>query len=687
MRGPLSILHGTPRRRRAFDRMRSGAARWSVPALAALGGLAACGGGADGHAPVQPPPETPLIEGVAYASEQGLTDGYAVFLKARTGVARPMRTGAGHQFLGQASETAPPYVVGYRWSPEVGAYMVGAGPQLGRINATPLTTLAMAELLGQDPAAWYDRLGASDNDSLASLDLSQLSDAQARMRRHVRQRWGVTIPPALGDYFSTAFTAAAGDPMFDAIAALNTGLAAQGLDANAAAKLLGAEAALCNAEQLALRRHGDLEDFCPQTKNTQRDDTDVALRLHRFTTSSGATLEVSVRGDVLQSVVLTEPAASGGAVYRCAADGCDGVTLGAVARDGSRTIGFEGTVLRAGRARLSLTGTLQAPKPGPVLPPLPCTTNRYFLVYSEDRVEGSCAAPDSTFGLAYGTAFDGYFGRTGFRFDPDGSTTPPPASLEVRIDDADGRVTSVRVRDLDPATGLLRGDYLCRDSACAGVTIGAPRDDVDTVAPYTLRFRQVTLNGTALTPIDATGAAVAGDPLTVSGAVESLAIIAPADSVQPPLPCASPNQRVIVTGPRSQDRLSVCPPDVWPPPEDPNGGSPVDFISSFRLADGTVHYTIAGALGAAGLSGASAPSNLIRLVMLNGEVQRVAAEAIGFECETAACTGVSVSEPDADGNVTVRFDGTPLTELETARLPGTRQVTLNGRYSVQQPAP
>lgn len=647
--------------------------RWLLAALAATA-LTACGGGTDGDAPVQvrPPPNALTItlatgEVDATAGEMRVHGVDGLF---RTSTLQP-----GGLYVSKIDALAGPYAATLRLSSNVdgqslylGALATAAGP----LNVTPLTTLAAAQLFGRDPQQMFGALGGTGEASLAQVTPEALAEAQVRVKAFLQRRHGYTVPASVGDFFTMPFTPQPGDPMFDAVTALNTLLAARGTDVFRVSTEVANEALLCNAERLQWTGPDGTRDFCPATKRTEADAGDARRLRHRFTDSEGNVLEVVVQGAQVRSVSL-QPA--GGAAVGCEGTACRGLALGAPADDGTRALVFTGLKLGAG---VALDGTLQAAAPGAFFPPLPCA-NRYYVARPDGRVDAACAALDDVLSVGAGSAAALGTQRRAYTFRSDGSIEPAAPALEV-VADPDA-VVSVLVQDLDPDTGRPRTLWTCRGSACQGVTLGPVRDDPDSFAPYVLRQRLVTLDDTVLAALNPDGTPSDAGPVTVRATLDTLEIVFPPEQQAATLPCASAAQRVVVRISDESRATEECPPVA----DAIDGLQASDFLRTVAGADGSLTFHIASLRSLNGGLGA-APG--LDIVVLDGKAAGARYEGIAggrYGCDGAACSGVSVGAPDGAGRREIRVQGLRLREITTGGLPGDREAIVDGGFIAAAP--
>lgn len=645
----------------------------------ALALLGACGG-TDGDAPIQIRPEPDVVTITAYSGVPNVTSG-GIRVYGVQGVFRAPLPTAQRTFTANLTELTGPYAIGLLGnSDETGdvAHLVSVTTRRGIVNVTPLTTLAVAQLFGRDPTMLFSGLLGAGDPILANVTEVKLIDAQARVRRYLQREFGFTLGDDVGDFFTAPFSPAAGDPMFDAIVALNTRLAELGTDVFAVGKQIAAEANFCNLERLVITMAGEEQEFCPALKSSQPDEADPTVTNYRFTDSAGTVLTVVGRGADVLSATLSQ--SEGGPVFTCSGAGCTGIALGTPAGDLSRPINFSGVRLAGASGMLGLDGTLQANPPGAFFPPLLCD-NRYYVAYPDGRVDAACAAPDPGLGAGFGSTAERGVERRSYTFSSDGSFEPLAAALEV-VAEPDG-VVSVLVQDTDPATGELRTLFKCRGADCNGVTLGPVRDDADSFAPLVLRNRLITLDDTVLTALNPAGTPSAVGSATVRASLDSFEVIFPGEFVF--LPCASPSQRLTSQVSDETVVIEECPPAEIPPEA---GVEPEAFLRTAADAEGNLTFFISSFVYQP--SGSFGPGPGITINLSNEGVVDVTYPSLRgstFRCVGSACTGVTVSAPDAAGERTISFSGAVLQEIETAGLIGDRTATINGSFTAPPPGP
>lgn len=641
---------------------------WLLVLMLAVSLLASCGG-TDGDAPAQTP--APLVEltGNALSADATLPFSNDAFtIKGASGLARPGQFTAPHVYRVKLDQLTGPYALGLVVDNDTTKVLVSIATRSGTANVTPLTTLVVAQALGADPALFFNQLpnlGAGSG-TLANVTAERLTAAQQQIKRYLRQRLGVTVSDAAGDLITASFRASAGDPMYDAIVALNTRLHADGQNVLQLAHQIAAQALLCNAAHLTLTTPTDTFDFCPSSKSAAADPVDTSITNYTFADETGASLTVAARGDTVLSATYTNAQAL---TSSCSGAGCTGLSLGAVQEDQTRNIVFANVVLNGAAGRIVVAGTLVSAKPGVNLPPLPCDDNRYYIIRSDGTVDATCALPD-TLGVGVGESWLLGQTRRQYFFTTDGSVEPPTPSIEVR---ADGEtLASVVVYDQDPDTGMNRALFKCVGTACNGAEIGPAVDDPDSFAPYIIRTRTIVLTNTVLAAVGG------GDPVTVRASLNSV------EYVLPPIyetgACASPTQRVVATLSDEADGVDIC------TPADVSGSDLALFFRTVVESDGSETMHMGSLISSAG---SSSPAGGLDIRVADGAVASIRFLGAGnaaYECLGAACVGIDVSAPDGAGQRTVTATGVVLTEVELGGLSGTRTAKLNGGFVSAAPA-
>lgn len=632
--------------------------------------LAGCGGGSEGDAEAPPQSERPTLAG-RVSDGRTATDvrSLQVTVKGNVGTARTAEGRAapvdGSDYLASLDQLSGPYLLSdSAAASDYGLYSVATGP--GIANLTPLTTLLVAQLLGQEPGAYFAALG--NRGGFTAADAASVAAAQQRVRRYLQREFGFELPAELGDFVTTPFDRVDGDPMHDTLRALVARIAQDG-DLGAVVSALAQESGRCRVEQISVRRGGYDDAFCPFTKSNAADADDPGLRVIGFANRHGDRLTLRLRDDVV--VDLRFDSAEGDTAS-CTGTGCGGVVVGAPASSGVRTLGFDTTALAGPGGTVTLDGSLLSAAAGVELPGLPCTANFYYLVdAAAGSAEGFCATPDD-FGLgAAGQSQPSGATRRVYTFG-DGSGGP---SLEVVVQgDA---VVRALVYTSDPDTGAAVPRYQCRDGGCGGVTLGAATVDESLGLPIVLR--PIRFDAAQLHAVLPDGSLSADTWISVQAELTGYHLEDPFTLPLQPLPCAGGAPRVVATLSDQAATVTIC------EPADTQG---FQLRSTSLDEDGNLALGTAGLLSDGAGSYASGNSLVVALTP-SGSVAYAFFDAFGgprYECRGSACAGITVTGPDAAGERQVRLDASVLQELGTGGLPADRSATLSGSF-VAPPGP
>ncbi len=261
------------------------------------------------------------------------------------------------------------------------------------VNVTLLTTLLTAQLFGTDPANVYSTFG---NGSPLAQQISEatIQAAQAEVTQYLRGCARRAGEKRHDEFRHGEFRAAPEDAMFETIQALNAKLAATHttLEALSARIALGARA--CQTESIQITINGVKKPFCPVTKGGVPQETDIRIIDYQFKNIAEDTLTLQVRDDTVLKASFTPV---GGSTFECAATLCGSITLGTLREDLSRAIDFASATLAgaAGGSAL-IDGTLIAPAPSITLPLLPCSENRFYVIFEDHDVVGDCVVDPPT---------------------------------------------------------------------------------------------------------------------------------------------------------------------------------------------------------------------------------------------------------------------------------------------------
>ncbi|BAL95380.1 hypothetical protein [Rubrivivax gelatinosus] len=632
--------------------------------------LAGCGGGSEGNAEAPPQSERPTLAG-RVTDGRTATDvrSLQITVKGNVGTARTAEGRAapvdGSDYLASLDQLSGPYLLSdSAVASTYGLYSVATGP--GVANLTPLTTLLVAQLLGQEPGAYFAALG--NRGGFTQADAAAVAAAQQRVRRYLQREFGFELPADLGDFVTTPFDRVDGDRMYDTLRSLVARIGQDG-DVSAVVSALAQESGRCRVEQISVRSGAHDDAFCPFTKSNAADPDDAELRVLGFANRHGDTLTLRLRDAVLVDLRF---ASAEGETAACSGSACSGVTVGAAADGGVRTLSFDATVLAGPGGTLTLAGSLRSAAAGVELPGLPCTANFYYLVdAAAGSAEGFCATPDD-FGLgAAGQSQPSGATRRVYTFG-DGSGGP---SLEVVVQgDA---VVRALVYTTDPDTGAAVARYQCRDGGCGGVTLGA--ETVDESLGLPILLRPMHFDGAQLHAVLPDDSLSAESWITVQAELTGYHYDDPSALPLSPLPCAAGAPSVVAAPSDQAATVTIC------EPADTQG---FQLRSTSRDEDGQLVLGIAGLLSDGAGSYVSANSLVVALTP-SGSVAYAFFDAFGgprYECRGSGCAGITVTGPDAAGERQVRLDATVLQETGTGGLAADRSATLDGSF-VAPPEP
>lgn len=543
----------------------------------------------------------------------------------------------------------------------------------GVANLTPFTTLLVAELLGSDPADRFALGGQNGNGGFTGVTQAQIDAAQQRTRRFIERELGFALGDAVGDFVTTPFERVTGDPMFDAIQGLTAQLGNEGNYTGLVTQVVE-ESRRCAGESLRVAGTGSAsaaEDrFCPFAKSYEAEEADPSVSDVRFTTRFGDALSVRVRGsDVLQASLRTVE----GDTYACSGAGCSGLALGTPAGNGTRAVAFAGVTLSGPAGQRVLDGSLQSAEPGVVLPSLPCTTNRFYVIAADRTVQGRCTRTNDFLPELGGDGAPS--GLTRIRYVFSAVLEDPDASQQLEVMTEGDRVVSALLYATQSGVDGFTQRFQCRDAGCAGISLGSVR--VDQTFGYPTELRSIGFNDVVMRAVGPDGSLSASDTVTVRAEVVGGVQRDPSVGVLVPAACADPGNAVSVARSEGGPTLSVC------EPADLMGFPPL--ASTIVEANG-LSYTLANLL--LDDFGGATSGNTVSVLFESGTVTRVSFDAQSgpsYRCEGAACSGATVSAPDGLGRTTVSFAGTLLTEVGTANVPGDRTATLNGSFVAPPP--
>jgi hypothetical protein len=642
----------------------------SVSWLEALGVLAATlvlSGCPGEKSDPQPQSAAPRVESTGVVTDGVNLGQQFIVAKGEKGLARETNTDSQGAFALNMSELSAPYLFSNTVSPGADPSLVAltsVNTRIGPTNVTPLTTLLTAQLFGVTPATVYQTFDTTLDRSGISEDAIRI--AQADLTAYLQEVVGIQVKSGIGSFIDSSFKTNVGDPMYDTILALNEKIAADGTTLKALGEKVALGAQACLTEKIQVSIGGQQKKFCPIAKSDVPEEADTAILDYKFRDISNALLLVKVRDDTVLSVDFTTAA---GVTYSCSGAACAGVSLGAQAADESRPIVFGSLALTGSGGGALLDGTLVGPPPSIELPVLPCTDNRYFVIFSNHSVLGDCIRSNDPFqyGASIGSA--GPHGQVGIRFDGQGSDT---GAIEIKVDRTTHAPIYVYFSKRNPDTGVLER-FLCQLAACNGVTWGEGRPDNSRGFPVELRT--ITLDNTLLAGVDDNG-----NPTGASAVVRlsGLGLFDP-NSADPPAPqyptladCDPAADTVSVLGPTGE--FNICLPQndaangaFWRVLYDDGAGN-IQLNFSNLEGDQVVVDLANGALTDA-------------YVFLNSTFEY-------FNC-TADCAGVGVSGPDVNGEYTVSFANTVLHIVNNnpagPPIPDNRTLTLTSGDLIMPP--
>jgi hypothetical protein len=633
------------------DRRR--AKRPASPAGAALTcALCLAGCGSDGP-PEQARVESPALSGTATYDETVSPNEIAA--KGAAGSLRTASNSSGtNQYHVSLVQLTGPYMLRYVGTDRNGSLrtLFTVATQAGHANITPLTTLLVAQLLGQDPEAAWSAFGPSGGVQMSLITEASIVAAQEKVTAYLRDTLGVEVKSGSASFITSPFTAASGDPMLETLVALDAALAANGRTLSAVSEHVASLARLCLQEKIEITVNGQPKEFCPATKTATPEQDDTTILDYVFVSSAGDTLTLRVQEN---SVLSGEYVSTTGDTYTCIAQACGAIALGAPESDLTRSITFGNSELSGAQGHVVLNGSLMGPIPGVAIPVLPCDHNKFIVILPERRVAAECVEASDPLNL--GGTLSHTVGATPSRAVYTlRATSKDPArpQLEV-VMDANDRLLSVYFSERVPGASTIASRFACETTACNGVTLGPVTVDTDVLGPdQPVMVRTATFDDTVLP-----GLAEDGSPTDTFATLDaSFTMVYWVDPynpfLYPPLaPCRA-----------GSDAISV---EAF--------SGPFNFCTAPNR-----RRAVARAGGDIELNTTDDDGSGRRVVILmrGGDVVSVTLNTQLNEqlsC-TATCTGITVSPPDASNNVAVTFDGTVLYEVQSFPRPGERTVTL-----------
>lgn len=618
--------------------------------------LGSCGGG--GGPPDQDGPASrPDVTGTAVAGSVVVTERFGIEATAKgaAGLQRMSNNARGSSdYALSVSELTAPYVLSALVVNEFTyEYVYGVALAPGPANITPLTSLLVAQLFGQDPAAVFSGFGPAAGTNLTRVTPESVVIAQRQLKGFLQEELGVTVPAEAGDLITAPFRPVAGDPMFDAISAVVSKLAADGVTQQAFSDRVAAAARLCLTERIGIEIGAQTTDFCPQSKSATPRAGDETLLDYLFVDRLGNQLKIAVRGDAVLNTRYDVAGAS--TSFQCSGAGCSGIQLGPVAADLSRSFSFGPSTLQGASGAAVLAGTLTGAIPGVVVPVLPCDNNRFTLVLPDRSVVAKCVDPDPL-GFGIGGTLNSLVGvapsRATYRFVDTSIPDNTLPQLSV-LTDANDRVISVEFTDNEPDTYTPRRRFVCKLDACNGVSLGAVTVNVDVLGPdYPVLLRTITFEGTLLAGYTADGEAT-GTTATLRASVVTAYLADVLLSYRAPGACAV---GLSIAATASAASFNACP--------QPAGDA----------------FVLPGS-GDILLTAGNYETDVVQVVLRDGMVASASFALMDvpgvFIC-SGGCAGITVSAPDPSGARTLRFDDALLHEQFFGPVEGPRSLSLNG---------
>lgn len=586
----------------------------------------------------------------AYAGPQSVAG------KGAEGIPRSSRSSPTGTYALSLAQLAGPYLLANTLSPGSNpdlATMTSLATRPGVANITPLTTLLTAQLLGVTPANAISSFDSGAGGLPGLVTEATLAAAQVDLAGFLRDVYDLDTGSA--SFVSTPFTATAGNPMFDAIVALNDKLSGSGQSLGSVAAQVATGARSCEEGSVQVTFTGGQRRFCAIFRTALADEEDGSITNYRFRNAAGEQLFVGARG----TQVLSARFERLGTAYTCATTACTGISFDPPAEDESRFVNFSSTALTATGGNLSLTGRLKSGIPGLELPPLPCADNRFYMVFADNSVVGDCISlSNDPFSMGGNFGSDVEPGRTSWSLANSQEPLPATPSVQIVLDvsDAQPRLASVFYVDHDPDTFEQRNIHLCRFAECGGVTIGSATVDTTTAPGYAISRRSISFNATVLPGYAADG--------TATGAVAqftgTFTLLSTPNELAWPSAAACGSTADTIAGEVAGRQFNLC-----IPPNDLDSGSWFRYV--YDNGDGTMQVVAS-----------NEAYDSVTVLLDQGAVTEVTASVSGaqFQCR-ASCIGVTVSTPDASGTRKLTIAGTLLPHLENYPLPGDHVLKLN----------
>ena len=588
----------------------------------------------------QPQQAAPRIESSGIVTDGVNLREQRIVAKGATGLTRTTNTSSSGIYALNMADLSGPYLFSNTVSPGADPELIALtslSTRVGATNVTPLTTLLTAQLLGVTPATAYQTFNTTL--SMTGLTEEGIRTAQAELTAFLQDALGVQVKSGTASFVDSSFKTNVGDPMYDTILALTAKIAADGTTLRAVGERIATGAQACLLEKIQVSIGGQQKKFCPVNKSDVPEEDDTTILDYKFRDISNAVLLVKVRDDAVLSVDFTTAT---NVTYSCSGTACAGVSLGAVAADESRPIVFGSLALTGSGSGALLDGTLIGPPPSIELPVLPCTDNRYFVIFSNHSALGDCIAPNDPF--QYGATTGGSHGPGLMGIAFDGQQQGVTGSIEIRVNRTTLAPVYVYFVNRDPDTGEVLSRFLCQFAECNGVTWGPGKPDSSRGFP--IELRTITLDNTMLEGVDADGNPT-GETAVVR--LSGLGLFDPneADPPEPAYPpltdCDPAADTISVTGPKGEFNLCM-------PQNDAANG--LFYRMPFDDGAGNIQLFFSNDSG-----------DTLGLDLTNGALAD-AFVSLGstfetFNC-TADCAGITVSGPDATGQYTVSFANTVL---------------------------
>ena len=568
---------------------------------------------------------------------------------------RITRIGSDGRYEVSALGLSAPVVIGVQDTLYAAATEVGA-----RAQVTALTHLQLVEVLRADPVEALrnavNTRSSSTAVDYAPITTAALARAQLRVVALLRERLGYELPAAIAaaDFVTTPFSNTPGDPTYDALAALDAALTANGSSLTVFVRDRVRELEPCTRFFLDLRLDGAVTEFCANTRETVADNSAGDAFAYRYTARDGASLLVRTAGT---SVLSTQLDLASGAQYRCEASACSGLVVSAADADGRRELRFTTLALAAvssgDPARLS--GIVSTALPG--LPPLDCDGARsapqpVYIRADDGSIRGQCIGLTDENAGARSIYRDFANGAERLSIHADGDS---PASISLyRIDNLGRRIT----------------DYRCEASTCSGFT-ARPLFAL----PGSLRNRELRLANTPLMRVG-TGSGPASVSVTTT-----LTVALDNEAAPPSCALSPPSQLLRARVSNETADWNICPPyDL-----SENGTVTVGRVSALDYGG---RYT--GGLRYIFQNATAIPGSLVVVTTL-GVVRRIEysrGRAISSEtgrlddelllCDGLDCRGAELSPADDQTGHALGFSGVVLGEQRYDGSSTDRSVRLDG---------